>query len=104
MALEEEKNFILKQIKDRDYVVLFDVKGSKMDSISFSKYLEKIQLKGMVTFVIGGSFGFHKEIYQRANACISFSDFTIPHQLFRLLAYEQIYRAFKIKNNEMYHK
>ena len=57
-----------------------------------------------ITFVIGGSYGLSDEVKNRSNFKLSFSDFTFPHQLFRVILLEQIYRSFKINNNESYHK
>ena len=57
-----------------------------------------------LAFIIGGSYGLHQDIKNRANYLLSFSKLTFPHQLFRVLLLEQIYRAYKIKNNESYHK
>jgi 23S rRNA (pseudouridine1915-N3)-methyltransferase len=57
-----------------------------------------------ITFIIGGSIGLSNEVLERSNLKLSFSKFTFPHQLMRLILIEQIYRAFKIMNNEPYHK
>ena len=66
--------------------------------------LNKDKFNGKLVFAIGGSYGFDENIRQRADDCISFSKMTFPHQLFRVLLLEQIYRAYKINNNESYHK
>ena len=60
--------------------------------------------KSRIVFIIGGSFGLHPSVKRRADMLLSFSDMTFPHQLFRVMLSEQIYRAFKINNNEPYHK
>ena len=57
-----------------------------------------------ITFIIGGSYGMHEDIRNKSNYSLSFSKMTFPHQLFRVILLEQIYRAFKINNNESYHK
>ena len=62
------------------------------------------KFNGKLVFAIGGSYGFDENIRQRADDCISFSKMTFPHQLFRVIVLEQIYRSFKINNNEVYHK
>lgn len=77
-----------------------------MDSVSFSKHIEKCMIDGKSTivFVIGGSLGHGEEVLSRANMRLSFSPMTFPHQLMRLILIEQVYRAFKIMKNETYHK
>ena len=76
-----------------------------MDSVSFSKKLEQTFLtNSTITFIIGGSYGIHEDIKGRADFHLSFSQMTLPHQLFRVILLEQIYRSFKIMNNESYHK
>ncbi|MCD7810036.1 MAG: 23S rRNA (pseudouridine(1915)-N(3))-methyltransferase RlmH, partial [Erysipelotrichaceae bacterium] len=88
------------------YMILLDVGGKEMDSITFSKHLEKCMINGKssIVFVIGGSLGHGEEVLSRANLRLSFSSMTFPHQLMRLILVEQIYRAFKIMRNETYHK
>lgn len=97
---------ILDKIKQDDYVILLDVSGKEMDSVAFSKHLEKCMVDGKSTivFVIGGSLGHYDEVLTRANLRLSFSPMTFPHQLMRLILVEQIYRAFKIMRHESYHK
>ncbi|MGN1162793.1 MAG: 23S rRNA (pseudouridine(1915)-N(3))-methyltransferase RlmH [Christensenellales bacterium] len=87
------------------FVVVMDKFGKKFDSVSFSKKLEEIKMtNSTITFVIGSSFGLDQTIKQKANLLMSVSDMTFPHQLFRVLLLEQIYRAFCIENNITYHK
>ncbi len=102
---KEEGKEILSRIKD-DYVIALDLKGEMLDSVSFSKKIEEINTSGKskITFVIGGSLGLSKEVIDRSNYQLSFSPMTFPHQLFKLILLEQIYRAYKILNNETYHK
>lgn len=103
--LEKEATNILKHIKERDFNIVCDIKGEKFDSIDFAKKLDSIfQISGTINFIIGSSDGLHNSVKSRANLSLSFSDFTMPHGLFRGLLLEQIYRAFKINNNESYHK
>ena len=103
--LVKESINIFKHIKDKDYVIALDIKGEKMDSTSFAKTLDDIFISySTIDFVIGSSEGLDQSIKKRANKLISFSDFTMPHGLFRGVLLEQIYRAFKINNNEKYHK
>lgn len=100
-----EGNSILSKIKD-DYVIALDLKGEMLDSVEFAKKIEGINTKGIstITFVIGGSLGLSDNVLSRANYKLSFSKLTFPHQLFRVILLEQIYRAYKILNNEIYHK
>ena len=103
--LEKEKDEILKYISDRDYLITLEIEGKEMDSVSFSKKLEQTFLtNSTITFIIGGSYGIHEDIKGRADFHLSFSQMTLPHQLFRVILLEQIYRSFKIMNNESYHK
>lgn len=87
------------------YVISLDRKGEMLDSIAFSKKLENIALSSsVVTFVIGGSYGISEDIKSKSNYLFSFSKMTFPHQLFRIMLLEQIYRASTISNNVLYHK
>ncbi len=102
---KEEGNNILRHIKDTDNVIILDIIGQELSSIELSKKLCKIeQINSNLTFIIGGSYGLSNEVKKRANYSISFSKLTFPHQLFRVMFLEQLYRAYKIKNNENYHK
>ncbi len=102
---EKESQDILKQIKTSDFVVLLDVQGDLMDSLEYSKYLEKLENEAKdIVFVIGGSFGVSDLVKQRANKLLSFSKMTFPHELFRLMFFEQLYRAYSLKINKKYHK
>ena len=74
-----------------------------MNSVEFSKFIDK-NISNNITFIIGGSYGLSNEVLNRSNYRLSFSFFTFPHQLFRVILLEQIYRSFKIMNNESYHK
>lgn len=102
----KEGRKILDKVKQDDYMILLDVSGQEMDSVVFSKHIEKCMIGGKSTidFVIGGSLGHGEEILSRANMRLSFSSMTFPHQLMRLILMEQIYRSFKIMKNETYHK
>ncbi len=102
---EKESQDILKQIKPSDFVVLLDVQGDLMDSLEYSKYLEKLENEAKdIVFVIGGSYGVSDLVKQRANKLLSFSKMTFPHELFRLMFFEQLYRAYSLKTNKKYHK
>ncbi len=97
---------ILNKIADRAYVIVLILEGEMFTSNEFSAYIEKVAIRGFshIVFVIGGSVGLSDEVVNRADMAISFSKMTFPHQLFRIMLIEQVYRAFKINNNETYHK
>ena len=99
---EEGKN-ILSKINDKDYVVTMEINGKQFNSIELSKFIDK-NVSSNIVFVIGGSYGLSEDVLKRSNYSLSFSNLTFPHQLFRILLLEQIYRSFKIINNESYHK
>ena len=102
---EKEGELILAQIETSDLVVLLDEKGKQFSSVSFSDYLQKKMNSGLkrLVFVIGGPYGFGDEVYKRANEKVSLSSMTFSHQMVRLFAIEQLYRAFTILRNEPYH-
>ena len=110
--LEEEKikslecKKALDNLKDNEYLIALDLNKEEMDSIEFSSFIMKSLERGRssISFIIGGSLGLSKEIKKRANASISFSKMTFPHQMMRVILLEQIYRAFKIEHHETYHK
>lgn len=105
-ALTKEGDAILKKIGDKDYVYVLSPDGKMMSSTEFSAHLDTAFALGQsrVNFVIGSSNGLAKRVYERANTILSVSKMTFPHQLFRVILLEQIFRAFKIANNETYHK
>ena len=96
---DKEGQLILSKIKDNMFVI-------QMTSEEFSKFIETQGVMGNsnITFVIGGSLGLSQDVIKRANYKICFSKMTFPHQLFRVMLLEQIYRAFRIMKNEPYHK
>lgn len=101
----EEANRILKNIDVKDYVITLDIEGNIISSLDFAKKIDKqFIINSNITFVIGGSDGLDKKVKERADYSLSFSRLTFPHQLFRVILLEQIYRCFKILNNETYHK
>ena len=104
-ALKKEGERILSKIKDSDYVITLEIEGNSLSSLDFARKIENnFNSNKNLTFVIGGSYGLSDLVKQRSNYSLSFSRFTFPHQLFRVLLLEQIYRAYKINNNENYHK
>lgn len=89
----------------KGYNICLDIIGKQMDSVEFSLLLDKIALSnGVVNFVIGGSFGISEEVKKKCDMSLSFSKMTFPHQLFRVILLEQIYRATTITQNILYHK
>lgn len=100
-----EKDRILKHINKKDYLIALDIQGIELTSIELSKKIDNIFINNSnITFIIGGSNGIHDSIKNIVNYKLSFSKMTFPHQIFRLILLEQIYRSFKILNNETYHK
>ena len=103
---EKEGRAILSKIKDTSYVVAMDLNGKQITSEEFSGFIERCGVTGNsnIVFVIGGSLGLSDEVKKRADYKLCFSKMTFPHQLFRVMLLEQIYRGFRIINNEPYHK
>lgn len=105
VALKKEGEKILSKIKDNDYVVTLEIEGNSLTSLEFAKKIDNnFGSNKNLTFVIGGSYGLDDLVKQRSDYKLSFSKFTFPHQLFRVILLEQIYRAYKINHNENYHK
>lgn len=101
----DESKEILKYVKSKDYIITMDINGNKLSSVELSKKIDILLMNySNITFIIGGSYGLHDDVKSVSNYSLSFSDLTFPHGLFRGLLLEQIYRSFKILNNESYHK
>lgn len=104
-TLLTEYNSIIKIMNTSDYNILLDITGKEIDSVSFAKKInDTLTINSNITFIIGGSYGVLDELRDKVDYRLSFSPMTFPHQLFRVLLLEQIYRAYKINNNEEYHK
>ena len=105
-AKKLEGNRVLSCLKEKEYLIALDLNKKEMTSEDFARYLnDKFVSNGAnISFVIGGSYGLSDELKARINDSISLSTLTFPHQLARLVLLEQIFRAFKILNNETYHK
>lgn len=101
-----EGDNILKKIKDDEYVILLDLKGKELGSVELANKMDELNTSGKskITFVIGGSLGVSDGLISRANFIWKLSENTFPHQLCRLILIEQIYRAYRIRRNEPYHK
>ena len=97
---------ILKAIKKDSYVVLLDLRGKEFTSENLARKIEEINTyhSSSITFIIGGSLGVSDEVRNRADCLWKLSDLTFPHNLVRIILLEQIYRSYKILNNEPYHK
>ena len=103
--IENETDKILKAIKPNDFIISLTIEGNKMDSVEFANKINDIfNHYSTIDFIIGESNGLSDTIKNKSNLCLSFSDMTFPHGLFRSILLEQIYRSFKIINNETYHK
>ena len=102
--INDEKDNILKHI-NKEYIITLEIEGEMIDSPTLAHKIDNIFLiNPNITFIIGGSLGLHEDIKKISNYKLSFSKLTFPHQLFRVMLLEQIYRSFKILNNETYHK
>ena len=103
--IKNEKELILKNMSSKVYNIVLAIEGNEYDSVKFANHMNKLFIDNSnITFIIGGSEGVDHEIKSKANELISFSKLTFPHQLFRIILLEQIYRSYKINNNETYHK
>lgn len=101
----EEAKLIQKHLKENDYLILLDEGGKMLNSVEFSRFLEKKAMENVknVVFLIGGPYGFDASIIKRANYQFSLSTMTFTHQMVRLIFLEQLYRAFTIIKGEKYH-
>ena len=103
---EKEGRRILDKIPEDAYVMVLAIEGKQPDSVELSRKIQMLGVRGEshIVFVIGGSLGLDIQVMRRANEAISFSRMTFPHQLMRVILLEQVYRAYRIMNNEPYHK
>ena len=97
---------LLKNIREQDYVIALALDGKMLDSVELSKKLGQLGVEGKssIVFVIGGSLGLSDQVLNRVDFKLSFSRMTFPHQLMQMILLEQIYRGYRILNNEPYHK
>ena len=105
-VLEEESKDLLKKIKNDDYVIALDLQGKDIDNYKYNKIIDTAKNNGKSSFVfiIGGSYGLSNKIREKADFLWKFSNLVFTHQMIRVILLEQIYRGFKIGNNEPYHK
>ena len=103
---DKEGARILASIKDDDYVIALAIEGEMFDSVELATKINKLGIEGIssIVLIIGGSLGLSGEVLSRSNMKLSFSKMTFPHQLMRVILLEQIYRSYRIINNEPYHK
>ena len=103
---DTEGERLLKHIREQDYVIALAIDGKMQDSVELSEMIRHLGVSGRssVVFVIGGSLGLSDAVLSRADYKLSFSKMTFPHQLMQMILLEQIYRSFRIMNNEPYHK
>jgi 23S rRNA (pseudouridine1915-N3)-methyltransferase len=105
ISLKKEKEKILSNLKEKDYIITLEIDGQQMKSEDFSNKINNILITNSnIVFIIGSSHGLHDDVKKISNFSLSFSRMTFPHQLFRVMLLEQIYRSYKIINNESYHK
>lgn len=102
----KEGSKILSKIKSNSFVIALAIDGKNLSSEELADTISKLAVRGNshITFVIGGSLGLADEVLKRADYKLSFSKMTFPHQMMKLILLEQVYRAFRINNNEPYHK
>jgi len=101
----KEGENIISHLVPNSYNIALDLSGKELDSIGLSDYINNLSISNSsITFIIGGSLGLSKEVLNKCDYKLSFSKLTFPHQLIRIFLLEQIYRSFKIINNEKYHK
>ena len=103
--IDSEGDAIIKHIANKDYIISLAIKGIELSSPELASKIDKTFISNPnITFIIGGSNGIREDILNKSDMLLSFSKLTYPHGLFRLILLEQIYRSFKILNNESYHK
>ena len=103
---EKEGKRILNHSKDNTYLITLEIDGKNLTSEEHAKKIQQLQVTGKsnITYVIGGSLGLSKIVTDKSDFALSFSKMTFPHQLMRVIFLEQLYRGFRIINNEPYHK
>lgn len=103
---DKEGKKILSKIKNNSYVIALAIDGKNLSSEELADTISNLGVRGHshITFIIGGSLGLSDEVLKRADYKLSFSKMTFPHQMMKLILLEQVYRSFRINNNEPYHK
>lgn len=103
---QTEGERLLKHIREQDYVIALAIDGKMLDSVELSGFFSRLGVEGKscIDLVIGGSLGLSESVLKRADYKLSFSRMTFPHQLMQMILLEQVYRSYRIMNNEPYHK
>lgn len=102
--IDFESNQIIEKLPKNSYKIALDLTGKQYTSEEFASKINDLQnYNSTISFIIGGSLGMNNTLKNICNEKISFSKMTFPHQLMRLFLLEQIFRSFKILNNEKYH-
>lgn len=103
---QKEAERLLKNIPEDAYMITLEINGKSLDSVELADKINKLGISGTshIIFVIGGSLGLHDSVSKRADYKLSFSKMTFPHQLMRVILLEQVYRSYRIINNQPYHK
>lgn len=103
---QKEGKRILDKLNERSFVIVLAIEGKKLDSNGLAALMEKAEIAGSghISLIIGGSLGLDGQVMDKAHYLLSFSDMTFPHQLMRVILLEQVYRSFRIRRNEPYHK
>lgn len=104
--IDEESEEILTKIDEQSFVITLEIEGKLLTSEEFAKEIKNVSVRGYskITLIIGGSNGFNKKVSSKADLKLSFGRMTMNHKLMRVVLLEQIFRCFKIINNEAYHK
>lgn len=103
ISIEEKE--LLKYVDNKDYNIALDIGGIKVSSTDLAMLIDKTFCSyGRINFIVGSSNGLSEIVKSKCQLKMSFGDITMPHGIFRLVLLEQIYRCFKINNNESYHK
>ena len=103
--IKDEGDLILKHLNNKDYIITMEINGNNISSVELSNLIDKTFINyPSITFIIGGSDGIDERVLEMSNYRLSFGKNTYPHGVFRCLLLEQLYRSFKILNNESYHK
>lgn len=103
---QKEAKRLLAKVPDDAYVITLEINGKQIDSVELAEKINKLGISGIshIVFIIGGSLGLHGLVSERADYSLSFSKMTFPHQLMRVILLEQLYRSYRIINNQPYHK
>ncbi len=104
--IDEESEEILTKIDEDSFVITLEIEGKLLTSEEFAEEIKNVSVRGYskITLIIGGSNGFNKKVSSKADLKLSFGRMTMNHKLMRVVLLEQVFRCFKIINNEAYHK